>query len=106
MSTNQPNQRGIEPKARGANRSTKVAGKLKVLPEQPEPIIPKDNIRVEPLVSAPPRRDEGEGSATAGDSEDEDGDDEIDTEDVEVCLVNLRRSRSPMNVSGCRCTTG
>lgn len=27
-----------EPKARGANRSTKVAGKLKVLPEQPEPI--------------------------------------------------------------------
>ncbi|KAK0445185.1 DUF155-domain-containing protein [Armillaria solidipes] len=28
-----------EPKARGANRSTKVAGKLKVLPEQPEPIV-------------------------------------------------------------------
>ncbi|KAE9391104.1 DUF155-domain-containing protein [Gymnopus androsaceus JB14] len=26
-----------EPKIRGANRSTKVAGKLKVLPEQPEP---------------------------------------------------------------------
>ncbi|EKM57034.1 uncharacterized protein PHACADRAFT_119181 [Phanerochaete carnosa HHB-10118-sp] len=84
MSTNQPNQRGVEPKARGANRSTKVAGKLKVLPEQPEPILPKDNIRAEPPVSAPPRRDEGEESATAGDSEDEDGDDEIDTEDVEV----------------------
>ncbi|KAG7446834.1 DUF155-domain-containing protein [Guyanagaster necrorhizus] len=28
-----------EPKARGANRSTKVAGKLKVLPEQPESIV-------------------------------------------------------------------
>ncbi|KAK0192272.1 hypothetical protein F5146DRAFT_1102289 [Armillaria mellea] len=28
-----------EPKARGANRSTKVAGKLKVLPEQPEPVV-------------------------------------------------------------------
>ncbi|GJE93750.1 DUF155-domain-containing protein [Phanerochaete sordida] len=84
MSTNQPNPRGAEPKARGANRSTKVAGKLKVLPEQPEPIVPKDNVRIEPPVSAPPRRDEGEGSATAGDSEDEDGDDEIDTEDVEV----------------------
>ncbi|KAK0211524.1 hypothetical protein IW262DRAFT_1442703 [Armillaria fumosa] len=28
-----------EPKARGANRSTKVAGKLKVLPEQPEPTV-------------------------------------------------------------------
>lgn len=25
-----------EPKSRGANRSTKAAGKLKVLPEQPE----------------------------------------------------------------------
>jgi hypothetical protein len=84
MSTNQPSQRGAEPKPRGANRSTKVAGKLKVLPEQPEPIIPKDNLRVEPTVPPPPRRDEGEGSATAGDSEEEDGDDENDTEDVEV----------------------
>ena len=84
MSTNQPTQRGAEPKPRGANRSTKVAGKLKVLPEQPEPIIPKDALRLEPPVSAPPRRDEGEGSATAGDSEDEDADEEIDTEDVEV----------------------
>ena len=26
----------VEPKSRGANRSTKAAGKLKVLPEQPE----------------------------------------------------------------------
>ena len=86
MSTNPPVQRGIEPKARGANRSTKVAGKLKVLPEQPEPIIPKDDLRLDQPPSAPPRRDEGEGSATAGDSEDDDGDDEIDTEDVEVCF--------------------
>lgn len=86
MSSNQPNSRATtvqtEPKARGANRSTKVAGKLKVLPEQPEPIIPEG--QHEPAASAPPRRDEGEGSATAGDSEEEDGDDEIDTEDVEV----------------------
>ena len=73
-----------ETKARGANRSTKVAGKLKVLPEQPEPVLPKDKLRHEPVASAPPRRDEGEGSATAGDSEEEEGDDEIDTEDVEV----------------------
>lgn len=88
MSASQPSQRGAappaEPKARGANRSTKVAGKLKVLPEQPEPLVPKDNLRLEPPVSAPPRRDEGEGSATAGDSDEDDGDDEIDTEDVEV----------------------
>ena len=95
MSSNQPASRAAtvqtEPKARGANRSTKVAGKLKVLPEQPEPIIPKDQLRQEPAASAPPRRDEGEGSATAGDSEDEDGDDEIDTEDVEVRVTLLLR---------------
>ena len=38
MATSQPNPRAAaaqaEPKARGANRSTKVAGKLKVLPER------------------------------------------------------------------------
>ncbi|KAI0688381.1 DUF155-domain-containing protein [Cytidiella melzeri] len=68
-----------EPKARGANRSTKVAGKLKVLPEQPEP-VPKD--RTEPQPEGPPRREEGE--ATGEDSEEDGADDEGDTEDVEA----------------------
>ncbi|PSR78613.1 hypothetical protein PHLCEN_2v7360 [Hermanssonia centrifuga] len=73
-----------EPKARGANRSTKVAGKLKVLPDQPEPVVPQDKLRVEP--PPPPKREEGEGSATAGDSDEDEGDDEAgdETEDVEV----------------------
>lgn len=71
-----------EPKARGANRSTKVAGKLKVLPDQPEP-VPKEQL--EPPVEPPRRRDEHEGSATAGDSEEEEGEDEDDTEDAQVC---------------------
>ncbi|KAI0084717.1 hypothetical protein BDY19DRAFT_997450 [Irpex rosettiformis] len=86
MSTNQPSrtpqigQLPAEPKARGANRSTKVAGKLKVLPEQPEPVVPKD--RLEPQPEGPPRRDGGEG--TGEDSEEDAADDEDDTEDVEV----------------------
>lgn len=86
MSANQPQrtpqtgQQPAEPKARGANRSTKVAGKLKVLPEQPEPVVPKD--RLEPQPEGPPRRDAGEG--TGDDSEDDAADDEGDTEDVEV----------------------
>lgn len=111
MATNQPNPRTAaaqgEPKARGANRSTKVAGKLKVLPEQPEPIIPKDQLRHEPTVSAPPKRGEGEDSATAGDSEEEDGDDEIDTEDVEVRLPSLfSLIHSEGHPSECRCIIG
>jgi hypothetical protein len=73
-----------EPKARGANRSTKVAGKLKVLPEQPEP-VPKDRVEQQP--EGPPRRDEEE--ATGEDSEDDAADDEGDTEDVEVDVVSF-----------------
>lgn len=78
--TPQAGQQASEPKARGANRSTKVAGKLKVLPEQPEPVVPKD--RPEPQPEGPPRRDGGEG--TGEDSEEDGADDEGDTEDVEV----------------------
>lgn len=89
MSTSQPSPKVPAapegPKARGANRSTKVAGKLKVLPDQPEPIIPQD--RLEPPARAPPKRDETEGSATNGDSDEDEGDDEIDTEDVEVRML-------------------
>ncbi|KAH9835276.1 DUF155-domain-containing protein [Rhodofomes roseus] len=69
-----------EAKARGANRSTKVAGKLKVLPEQPEPVLPAKKVEV----PAPPKD-----AAVAEESEeeaesDEDGDDEEEPEDVEV----------------------
>ncbi|KAI0071273.1 DUF155-domain-containing protein [Panus rudis PR-1116 ss-1] len=73
-----------EPKARGANRSTKVAGKLKVLPDQPQAPAPQDK-QVEP--PPPPKvREEGEGdgSGTAGDSDDDEADNEEDLENVEV----------------------
>lgn len=99
MSTSQSNARApasgpsTEPKARGANRSTKVAGKLKVLPEQPEPVVPKDRLEQQP--PAPPKREEGEGSGTAGDSDDDGADDEEDdAEDVEVRSPNYHRQRT------------
>ena len=62
-----------ETKTRGANRSTKVAGKLKVLPEQPE--LPGESSR---------EREESVG--TTGDSDDGDVDEaeDEDPEDVEV----------------------
>ncbi len=88
MNTSPLNQRGQgqssapEGKGRGANRSTKVAGKLKVLPDQPEPIVPVDKLELPP----PPRRDGGESSATVEDSEDDEGEEAEaeDTEDLEV----------------------
>lgn len=90
MASNPTHQRvpstssSIEPKARGANRSTKVAGKLKVLPDQPEPIVPVDKIEPPP----PPKSGEGAGSATAEDSDDDEGDDEAEAEDTEEADVS------------------
>ncbi|TFK71887.1 DUF155-domain-containing protein [Pluteus cervinus] len=68
-----------EHKARGANRSTKVAGKLKVLPEQPEPelVLPKRERH-----AGPPQ---GHEEINSGDSDDgDDENDEEETEEVEV----------------------
>ena len=68
---------------RRPNRSTKVSGKLKVLPEQPEPgPVPTKRALLAPAQG-------GEGSNATGDSDDDDGDgdggaDEDETEDVEV----------------------
>lgn len=71
-----------ELKHRGANRSTKVAGKLKILPEQPDlpPLVVNKNAQLK----GPPR-DHEESVGTTGDSDE--GDDENDDdeqEDVEV----------------------
>ncbi|KII91211.1 hypothetical protein PLICRDRAFT_173101 [Plicaturopsis crispa FD-325 SS-3] len=79
-----------ESKHRGANRSTKVAGKLKVLPEQPEPAelvqssgAGKSGPRVVELQGPP--KDNYESVGTTGDSDDADADDDDEElEDVEV----------------------
>ncbi len=85
MSTSGNNQRQRitldDTKPRRANRSTKVSGKLKVLPDQPEPgPVPTKRALLAPAQS-------GEGSGATGDSDDDDGDggpDEDETEDVDV----------------------
>jgi len=69
-----------EPKSRGANRSTKVAGKLKVLPEQPDHLPVLGN---KPPVIGPPK-DNADSAGTAGDSDDGDIDEDEQEEDVEV----------------------
>jgi hypothetical protein len=67
---------------RGAKRSTKVAGKLKVLPEQPEvPAI----VSVEDISIHGPPRNEGLGVTGSDDSDMVDDVEEVDEpEDVEV----------------------
>jgi hypothetical protein len=76
--TQVPGSSITEPKTRGANRSTKVAGKLKVLPEQPEPVTARVDL------PAPPK-DHDENVGTTGDSDEADvDDDEEEPEDVEV----------------------
>ncbi|TFY74713.1 hypothetical protein EWM64_g9298 [Hericium alpestre] len=80
-----------EPKPRGANRSTKVAGKLKVLPEQPEPEpVPTRKVLLAPRGKA---ADKGEGAAETGESEEEEGEEEEEetTEDVEQVYDQIAR---------------
>lgn len=78
-----------EPKARGANRSTKVAGKLKVLPDQPaseSPIVPSTSASAS-LPPPPqarrevPKEREQQGTESS-DEEDSDSDVEVQQEEV------------------------
>lgn len=69
-----------EPKPRGANRSTKVAGKLKVLPEQPDNLPSLDTKPKTPTAE----RTHTESTGTTGESEDGEADEDSQEEDVEV----------------------
>ncbi|PCH44874.1 DUF155-domain-containing protein [Wolfiporia cocos MD-104 SS10] len=85
MSSNQPNPKAIaedsaEPKARGANRSTKVAGKLKVLPDQVEPVLRNKVVEVKP----PPKDKVDEEEEEEAESDEDEGDDEEEPEEIEV----------------------
>ena len=99
MASNQPATRtqpttttSAEQKARGANRSTKVAGKLKVLPDQPEP-----HVADKPSVVPPPPKavEAGEGSGATGDSDEDEADDEEDADDVEVRSSFVAKLETP-----------
>lgn len=77
----QPSGSNDDTKARGANRSTKVAGKLKVLPEHPEP-APVPTAKRELLA---PGKDKGAASTEGSASTDEEEETEdADAEDVKV----------------------
>lgn len=88
MSSGQPSQKTVvaavvEPKARGANRSTKAAGKLKVLPDQVEPVL--QGKPVELVLSPPPQgKIEEEEEGDEAESDDDNGDDEEEPDDIEV----------------------
>lgn len=81
-----------EPKARGANRSTKVAGKLKVLPEQPDN-LPSFRSEGVTLRTEPSKVDSVEAT---GDSDEADIDEDSEPEDeIEVSIILLSASFFP-----------
>ncbi|KAJ3762219.1 hypothetical protein EV360DRAFT_36111 [Lentinula raphanica] len=86
-----------EPKARGANRSTKVAGKLKVLPEQPEPVTSVDinKSKGKRVDGAETVEEATYTTGTTGDSDDGDIDDDSATEDMEDVEVYNQISLIP-----------
>ncbi|KAF8970219.1 hypothetical protein BDZ97DRAFT_1792500 [Flammula alnicola] len=75
-----------ESKPRGANRSTKVAGKLKVLPEQPEdlPILGGKS----PARIFKPPKDHAESAGTTGDSDDGDIEENDGSQEYDVEVYN------------------
>ncbi|KIK70182.1 hypothetical protein GYMLUDRAFT_151713 [Collybiopsis luxurians FD-317 M1] len=69
---------------RGANRSTKVAGKLKVLPEQPEPTsVDVNRARGKRLDGAGLLHESTISTETTGDSDEGDNDEDSATDEVE-----------------------
>lgn len=78
-------------KARGANRSTKVAGKLKVLPDQPDVPSQSQILLEPPKPPPPPTTSAGSPGSDDEDAEDEDEPEEPDEQDAEV-------RRTPPNV--------
>lgn len=90
-------------KTRGANRSTKVAGKLKILPEE-QPVSPE---LPRAALLPPPRRETAEGSTTVGDSDEDEGDDEEELDDVDVSSRSCSRPPGyhPSHVLCIRSTT-
>ncbi|KAI9460802.1 DUF155-domain-containing protein [Boletus coccyginus] len=85
-----PSTTQVEPKVRGANRSTKTAGKLKVLPDQPTLPGP---------VTRPPELDESP-NATGDTDEGDDEEEEADDDDDEGAEGRLRQiSRIPQGTA-------
>jgi hypothetical protein len=81
-----------ELKARGANRSTKVAGKLKVLPEQPDNL---PGFRPQAVtLQTEPIRDHIDNVEATGDSDEADIDEDEDEQDEEIEVSSILPSAS------------
>ncbi|KLO20029.1 DUF155-domain-containing protein [Schizopora paradoxa] len=74
----------VDQKARGANRSTKVAGKLKVLPDQPDVPTQSQILSEPPKPAPPPTTSTGTPGSDDEDAEDEDEPEEPEEQDAEV----------------------
>ena len=75
-------------KPRGANRSTKVAGKLKVLPEQPETLpLPGEKVSLPRIQKL---RENAGSSGTTGDSEDGDIEESDESQAEVSTLLDFR----------------
>ncbi|KIM59110.1 hypothetical protein SCLCIDRAFT_1188115 [Scleroderma citrinum Foug A] len=83
----------VEPKIRGANRSTKIAGKLKVLPDQPTTQAPASTpIPKQSKVERPPSEvEEGPSTTVETDDGDDEEEEEMDDDDEEFTEVRLRQ---------------
>ncbi|KAF8553352.1 DUF155-domain-containing protein [Imleria badia] len=81
-----PSATQVEPKIRGANRSTKTAGKLKVLPDEPR--TPGPATRPAPELDESPN---ATGDTDEGDDEEEDEADDDDDEGAEGRLRQIYR---------------
>ena len=79
-----------EPKFRGANRSTKIAGKLKVLPDQPTTQAPEPTKQRN--VERPPSEvEEGPSTTVETDDGDDEEEEEMDEDEEEFTEVRLRQ---------------
>ncbi|KAF9226400.1 DUF155-domain-containing protein [Gyrodon lividus] len=80
-----PSAESAEPKIRGANRSTKTAGKLKVLPDQPTSPAAQPTAELDGSPNVTGDTDEGD------DEEEEEEEEEDDEEGAEVRLRQISR---------------
>ncbi|KAL4073573.1 DUF155-domain-containing protein [Scleroderma citrinum] len=81
----------VEPKTRGANRSTKVAGKLKVLPDQPTNPAPAPTPTPTQAKAKPVAAEVEEGPSTTVETDDGDDEDDVDEDEEEFTEVRLRQ---------------
>ncbi|KAG2003312.1 hypothetical protein CC2G_003923 [Coprinopsis cinerea AmutBmut pab1-1] len=77
--------KSMDDKPRGANRSTKLAGKLKVLPEQPDPLPVLDDDEPHAVTA---KKAYAESTGTSGDSDEGEAEENEESQEDEVEVYN------------------